>query len=49
MIRAKRITDLKEHMMEQKINISVIPKFVDNVLDKPSKTMGQNLANTCIL
>ena len=35
--------------MEQKINISVIPKFVDNVLDKPSKTMGQNLANTCIL
>lgn len=31
--------------MEQKINISVIPKFVDNILDKPSKTMGQILSD----
>lgn len=27
--------------MEQKISVSIIPKFVDNILDKPSKTVGQ--------
>lgn len=29
--------------MEREINISVVPKFVDNMLDKPSKTLGQIL------
>lgn len=31
--------------MEQKIEISLVPKFVDDILDKPSKTMGQILSD----
>lgn len=27
--------------MEQKISVSIVPKFIDNILDKPSKTIGQ--------
>lgn len=27
--------------MEQKTSVSIVPKFVDNILDKPSKTIGQ--------